>query len=76
MTASSSPQSLAIRTPTIELAQLLKFAGWVESGGDAKQAIVNGLVQLNGTVETQKGKKVKAGDRVTYEGKTLLVTSE
>lgn len=71
-----APQTIRLRTPTIELAQLLKFAGWVESGGDAKQAIAHGLVQLNGAVERQKGRTVKAGDRVDYEGRTLVVAAE
>jgi ribosome-associated protein len=52
---------------------LLKFAGLTDSGGDAKQVIAEGQVRLNGVVETQKRKKVRAGDRVTYGAETLLV---
>jgi ribosome-associated protein len=44
-----------------------------ESGGAAKQAIAEGRVLLNGAVETQKGKKLVAGDRVTVDGKTIVV---
>ena len=69
----NSPRTVHIRQEPIELSQLLKFAGVVETGGDAKQAIANGLVQLNGKVETQKAKKIKAGDQVTYEGHILVV---
>jgi ribosome-associated protein len=71
---SSSEQPVIIRAEPIELCQLLKFSGLTESGGAAKQAISEGLVLLNGTVETQKRKKVMAGDRVTYNGTTLLVS--
>lgn len=73
MSSAQPPRTITIRQEPIELAQLLKFAGLVDSGGEAKQAITNGLVTLNGAVETQKGKKIHAGDRVTYEGQTLVV---
>jgi ribosome-associated protein len=71
---SSSEKPVRISAEPIELCQLLKFSGLTESGGAAKQAISEGLVQLNGSVETQKRKKVMAGDRVTYLGTTLLVS--
>jgi ribosome-associated protein len=70
----ASDKPIIIRAEPIELCQLLKFSGLTESGGAAKQAISDGLVSLNGTVETQKRKKVMAGDRVTYNGTTLLVS--
>ena len=57
----------------IELCQLLKLGGLTESGGIAKQVITGGLVELNGVTETQKRKKVMAGDRVSYNGETLVV---
>lgn len=71
---SSSDKPVIINAEPIELCQLLKFSGLTESGGAAKQAISEGLVQLNGSVETQKRKKVMAGDRVTFRGTTLLVS--
>ncbi|HLP24717.1 MAG TPA: RNA-binding S4 domain-containing protein [Acidobacteriota bacterium] len=73
MAADSKPQEVAIRGDYIELAQLLKFSGLVETGGEAKQVIGAGQVELNGAVETQRGKKVVPGDRVRYDGQTLLV---
>jgi ribosome-associated protein len=73
MTTPPKPRTIEIRAEPIELVQLLKFAGLAESGGGAKLAIVNGLVELNGAVEKQKGKKVNAGDRVTFNGETLVV---
>jgi ribosome-associated protein len=75
MTADSSsvPRPVPVRSLPIELSQFLKFGGLAESGGAAKQAISEGLVSLNGAVETQKGKKLKAGDRVTFQGRTIVV---
>lgn len=66
-------QTITIRAEPIELCQLLKYAGLTESGGAAKAVISEGKVLLNGVVETQKRKKVMAGDRVVYGGQTLLV---
>lgn len=73
MAADKNSREIAIRGVHIELAQLLKFGGLVGTGGEAKQVIGAGQVELNGTVETQRGKKVVPGDRVSYNGQTLLV---
>lgn len=62
-----------VRQVPIELSQLLKFAGMAESGADAKRAIGEGLVLVNGTVEMQKGKKLVVGDEVTFAGETVVV---
>ncbi|SDS06243.1 RNA-binding S4 domain-containing protein [Opitutus sp. GAS368] len=67
------PQPVIVRAVPIELCQFLKFGGLTGTGGEAKQVISQGLVTLNGTVETQKRKKLLAGDQVTYDGKTLVV---
>lgn len=64
-----------IRGQSIELAQLLKFGGLADTGGEAKSLITRGLVTLNGAVETQRGKTVVPGDRVSYNGRTLVVRS-
>jgi ribosome-associated protein len=64
---------ISVRAQPIELCQLLKFAGLSDSGGAAKQTISEGKVLLNGKVETQKRKKVMAGDRVTLGDKTIVV---
>jgi ribosome-associated protein len=73
MADDSKVQEVAIRGDHIELAQLLKFGGLVGTGGEAKQVIGAGQVELNGAVETQRGKKIVPGDRVSYNGQTLLV---
>ena len=67
------PQPVIVREVPIELCQFIKFGGLTGTGGEAKQVISQGLVTLNGTVETQKRKKLLAGDQVTYDGKTLVV---
>ena len=72
-TNSSSPRKVVVREIPIELCQFIKFGGLTGSGGDAKQAIVEGRVLLNGAVETQKRKKLAAGDRVTVDGHTIVV---
>jgi ribosome-associated protein len=58
---------------TIQLDQFLKWKGLVSTGGQAKVVIQSGQVQLNGAVETRRRKKLKAGDKVTFAGRTLVV---
>jgi ribosome-associated protein len=70
---SSAPRAVTVREVPIELCQFIKFGGVAESGGEAKQLINEGLVTLNGAVETQKRKKLAVGDRVTVRGQTLIV---
>jgi len=66
-------RSIQIREEPIELCQLLKFAGLAASGGEAKAMIAAGRVELDGRIETQKRKQVKAGARVTCGGETVVV---
>ncbi len=51
----------------IKLGQLLKLANVVESGGHAKLVILSGDVEMNGQKVFQRGKKVRAGDKVVYD---------
>lgn len=57
----------------IKLGQALKKAGLVGSGVDAKMVILDGLVEVNGQTETQRGKKLHDGDIVSYNGETVKV---
>ena len=57
----------------IKLGQALKKAGLVDSGVDAKVVIQDGLVTLNGQVETQRGKKLYGGEIISYNGETVKV---
>ena len=50
----------------VELYKILKFEGLAESGAVAKQAVVEGLVKVNGEVETRKRKKIRAGDQIDF----------
>lgn len=59
----------------IKLGQLLKKAGMISSGVDAKMVILDELVQVNGEIETRRGKKIYPGDVVTFEGESIKVTT-
>ena len=69
----SETQDVPVRAVPIELCQFIKFGGLAESGGAAKQLIAEGGVLVNGAVETRKRKQLAAGDRVTVEGRTIVV---
>ncbi len=58
----------------IRLGQALKASGLVQSGVEAKFAIQDGLVKVNGNVEIQRGKKLYDGDIVEFEGDQIKVT--
>jgi ribosome-associated protein len=62
-----------IRDNTIKLNQYLKLMGIVPTGGQAKLMIQGGDVQVNGMLETRRGRRLVPGDKVTIEGKTLEV---
>ena len=57
----------------IELFKLLKVCSLCESGGEAKYAVSQLLVRVNGEIETRKAFKVRAGARVEYNGQTIVV---
>ena len=59
---------IIITTEFIKLQDLLKFENLVESGGMAKEIIQNGEVMVNGEVCTMRGKKIRPGDDVLFEG--------
>ena len=62
-----------LREDYIKLGQALKAAGLVESGVDAKFVIQDGLVKVNGVIETQRGKKLVAGDMVEFDGEKIKI---
>ena len=57
----------------IKLGQALKKAGVVGSGLDAKMVILDGLVEVNGQTELQRGKKLHDGDVVSFDGETISI---
>lgn len=58
----------ALRGDYITLDALLKATGWASSGGDAKAAIADGRAVVNGEAETRRGRKLRAGDVVEFDG--------
>lgn len=58
---------VVINREPVELYKVLKFEGLVGSGGEAKLVVDNGLVRLNGEVETRKRKKVVSGDVIEFD---------
>lgn len=66
-------ETIQITTEFIKLDALLKFAGVMETGGEAKEAIQSGRVTVNGEVCVMRGKKVRAGDVVELSGVRLTV---
>ena len=61
------------RDEFIKLGQALKLAGVVEDGVEAKYAIQDGLVQVNGEVDQRRGRKVYEGDVITFEDQEIKV---
>ena len=64
---------IRIHTEFIKLQDLLKFAGAVETGGDAKLIVQEGRVSVNGETCTMRGKKMRPGDRAVIDGETELL---
>ena len=61
------------RTAAMKLDQFLKWQGWVATGGEAKLRIRDGQVQVNGSVESRRGRQLMAGDRVELGGESATV---
>lgn len=66
-------EEVRIKDDFIKLGQALKLAGLVESGVEAKFVVQDGLVKVNGAVETQRGKKLVDGDEVSYNGSSFKI---
>ncbi len=62
-----------LKTEFIELNKLLKLLGVVETGGQANGIITDGEVRVNGEIEFQKRKKLRAGDLVELEGVKIKI---
>ncbi len=57
----------------MKLDQYLKWKGWAFTGGEAKQRIQQGDVEVNGSVETRRGRQLIPGDRVSLDGQDGVV---
>ena len=64
---------IKLRDEYIKLGQALKAANLVEDGVEAKFAIQDGLVKVNGEVDTRRGRKLYPGDLVTFEGQKIKI---
>lgn len=69
-------ETIIITTEYIKLQDLLKFAAAVQTGGEAKLAVQEGEVSVNGEVCTMRGKKIRPGDEVAFNGQELTVVYE
>lgn len=68
-------RDVPIRDEVIRLGQLLKLAGIVDSGGEAKDLLVAGAVRVNGEVETRRGRQLVAGDEVRVGDEAVRVAA-
>ena len=66
-------EEVTITTEYIKLDALLKFAGLCETGGEAKEAVQDGRVKVNGEVCLMRGKKLRPGDAVELDGSAITV---
>lgn len=71
----SESRKIEIKTEYIKLDQLLKLAGLIATGGAAKEAVALGKVAVNGSICLMRGKKIRPGDTVNFDGINLEVTS-
>ena len=64
---------ISIHTEFIKLDALLKFANLCATGGEAKKAVQEGLVKVNGEVCTMRGRKIRPGDTVLFQNESIEV---
>ena len=72
--ASDDMYDVPIRDEMIRLGQLLKLANLADNGIEAKELIENGLVKVNGEIETRRGRQLHDGDTVTVNRQTVRIT--
>ena len=73
MTDPADIDDVSIGGEMIRLGQFLKFAGLLDSGGDVKEAIIDGYVRVNGEVDRRRGRQLQVGDVVSFDGRTVRV---
>lgn len=66
-------EKVYIKDDFIKLGQALKLSGLVESGIEAKEVIIDGLVKVNGEVDTRRGKKLVPGDIVSFDNNDFVI---
>lgn len=73
---SEPEQQFPLSGDYITLGQLLKAAGFIGSGGEARSVLAGGRVRVNGEIEMRRGRKLRAGDRVTAPGGPVVQLTE
>lgn len=73
MTTPTPITDVSIGGDGIRLGQFLKFAGLLDSGGDVKEAIIDGYVTVNGEIDRRRGRQLQLGDVVGFEGRRVRV---
>ena len=65
--------TIKLREEFIKLGQALKAAGVIENGAEAKEVIIDGLVKVNGEIDTRRGKKLYDGDIISFNGEEIKI---
>ncbi|MHC9044354.1 RNA-binding S4 domain-containing protein [Microbacterium saperdae] len=73
MTNSAPIDDVSIGGDMIRLGQFLKYSGLLDSGGDAKEVVIDGYVTVNGEIDRRRGRQLHDGDLVSFEGRTVRV---
>lgn len=73
MTKPAPIDDVPIGGESIRLGQFVKFAGLLDSGGDAKEAVIDGFVTVNGEVDRRRGRQLQLGDIIGFEGRKVRV---
>jgi ribosome-associated protein len=73
MTLHDRPRDVPIRSEMIRLGQLLKLADLAECGAHARELVLDGVVRVNGEIDTRRGRQLHRGDIVTLGGETVRV---
>ena len=73
MTPTDPIDDVPIGGEVIRLGQFLKFSGLLDSGGNAKEVIIDGYVSVNDETERRRGRQLHDGDLVTFEGRTVRI---
>jgi ribosome-associated protein len=73
MTNADQIDDVPIGGEVIRLGQFLKFSDLLDSGGNAKEVIIDGYVSVNDETERRRGRQLHDGDLVTFEGRTVRV---
>ena len=76
MSEGQNSQKVLLDSQPVELYKILKFEGLVGSGAQAKLAIDDGLVLVNGDIETRRRRKIVHGDQIEFEGAHLSIVFE